>query len=60
MGRSTTRQASVKYYNSCRTCNDNISGKGKCKLGYDNYYHRISKNNQCPKCEEERNKKSYR
>lgn len=60
MGRSTTRHPVPKYYTACLTCNDRIEKRGKCKAGYDNWYFRRNKNNQCPKCQEERNLAWYR
>lgn len=49
-----TRQAVRKTYGACRNCEDDISGYGKCKKGYDNFYYRLSKNNGCDKCKDEK------
>ena len=48
MGRTTTRQASLKMFEACKTCKQNISGYGKCKVGFENFYARRSKDNHCP------------
>lgn len=53
MGRATTRQPIIRPYIACRTCEDKVSGYGKCKKGYDNFYYRKSKDNGCSKCREE-------
>lgn len=53
MSRSTLRQAVIRQYDACRKCINNISGYGKCKDGYDNFYYRRSKDNGCLKCKSE-------
>lgn len=53
MGRSTTRQATIRQYDACGKCTNNISGYGKCKIGYENFYYRRNKDNGCLKCKNE-------
>ena len=48
MGRTTTRQASLKMFEACKTCKQNISGYGRCQVGFENFYARRSKDNHCP------------
>lgn len=50
--RSTTRKPVRNMYDACRNCADNISGYGKCKKQYDNFYYRKGKNNHCRLCQE--------
>lgn len=50
--RSTTRKPVRNMYDACRICADNISGYGKCKKQYDNFYYRKGKNNHCRLCQE--------
>ena len=47
-----------KYYNACKTCDQNIHGFGKCKAGFDNWYKRKTKNNKCEKCVTAKHEKS--
>lgn len=53
MGRSTTRRSTIKYFEKCAACEQRIEKKGKCKSGFDNWCYRKSKNNKCPKCQQE-------
>ena len=53
MSRSTTRKAIIRMYEECKKCPRNISGYGKCKEGYDNFYYRKNKDNGCKKCKGE-------
>lgn len=50
---STTRKKIPKMYEECRNCPNNISGYGKCKIKFDNFYYRKGKNNHCCHCQEE-------
>lgn len=53
----TTRQAIRKPYSACKNCEYDISGYGKCKKGYDNFYYRLSKDNGCDKCKDEKHER---
>ena len=50
----TERQPVIHLYNACRSCEYDISGYGKCKNGYDNFYYRLGKDNGCDKCKDEK------
>ena len=45
-----TRKAIIHPYVPCRTCEHKISGYGVCQKGYENFYYRKGKNNNCEKC----------
>lgn len=53
----TTRQPTIHLYSACRNCEYDISGYGKCKKGYDNFYYRLGKDNGCNKCKDEKHKR---
>ena len=46
----TRRNLAPKIYEACRGCPNNISGYGKCKMGFDNFYYRRGKDNRCFRC----------
>lgn len=48
-----TRRDIRKQYESCSQCPENITGYGLCGSGYENFYRRYGKNNDCPKCQKE-------
>ena len=47
---SSKRQPHPKMYDTCRTCEYNVSSYGKCKRGFDNFYFRRGKHNGCLQC----------
>ena len=54
MSRCTTREPVRHYYHACMDCPERTARKEKqCKMGYDVFYFRKSKDNHCSKCLDE-------
>lgn len=50
MGGQVKRTPIRHLFEACKACEANISGFGRCKAGYENFYYRATKNNGCPQC----------